>query len=241
MSKILERQKHNIVFIASPIIVENKLIDYKIYGTGFIIRDNEQQRIISCAHVYNNISSSEKNSILCGVISPFTKDLQKIKTYNFYEINFLGQHEDERADVCCFGFKNPNNDLKDYGYTRDTLCAESELNALEEFNEIRFVGFPLPNCFLQEGKGLTLIASQTIISSIKYHTKDEKIDMILIDRLVNPGSSGSPVFLNGKIIGIASGTYNNFHKIEKNIINVPVGIGIVRASNYILELLDDMK
>jgi len=86
--------------------------------------------------------------------------------------------------------------------------------------------------------GIALAASQTIISSIKYRNSDQTIDFIVIDKVVNPGSSGSPVFYKDKIIGIASNNMNQSHLIGTMLINVPVNIGLVRTSNYILELLD---
>ncbi len=63
-------------------------------------------------------------------------------------------------------------------------------------------------------------------------------DFILIDKLVNPGSSGSPAFCRGKIIGLTSGTINQTYKMGEKLINVPVGLGIIRTSNYILDLLN---
>lgn len=231
MNKIQESH-HNIVFIATR---------DKIHGTAFIVKNNHKQMIISNTHVYNQINVEERNSILCGIISPSSRNSKKIQKFEFYEINFLEQNQDPRADICCFEFKKQYDLIESYGFSTDTICTSLELDEIELLSRIHFSGYPLANDFLKMGSGITLICNEAIISSKKYTNSDEKLEAIFIDRLINPGSSGSPVFFNDKIIGITSATLNSSQKVGDSIINVPVNIGIVRASSYILELVDIIK
>jgi len=240
MDKLIHQQ-HNIVFIGVKKLLENNQVAFNIRGTGFIVKKDDKKLIVTCAHVYQQIADSEKASIFCGAISPDTKDNDAVKKYNFYDISFITQHPDPRRDVCLFEFKKSESGLESYGYEIDKLSSEDDIKKLKVMSQVEFQGFPLGNEFLQMGMGITLAASQTIISSIKYSNVDSKVDFILIDKLVNPGSSGSPVFHDEKIIGIASGTLNQTHRIGETLINVPVNIGLVRTSNYILELLNSLN
>lgn len=239
MEKIINQQ-HNIVFIGVKKLLDNGQVVFNIRGTGFIVKRDNKKFIVTCSHVYQQITSSEQSSIFCGAISPVTINDESEKKYDFYDISFVMQHPDQRRDVCLFEFKKNENNLKDYGYEIDNLQNEDGIKELKMLDTVEFQGFPLGNELLQLGMGITLAVSQTIISSIKYSSIDHKIDFILIDKLVNPGSSGSPVFHNEKIIGIASGTINQTHRIGETLINVPVNIGLVRTSNYILELLNSL-
>jgi len=228
---------HNIVFIAIKGFSENNELTVNIRGTGFILKHKGKQYIVTCAHVYQQLSVLEKRAMSCGVVSVDTKDKQ-IKKYNFYDVNFLAEHPEQRRDICLLEFKGNHDEIVDYGYDSGDLFNEIDIEKLKTTEAIFFMGYPLANEFLQMGMGVTLAASQTTISSIKYSNDDKRVDFIIIDKLVNPGSSGSPVFLKDKIIGVASGTLNKSHRIGETLINVPVNIGIIRTSNYILELLE---
>jgi len=194
-------------------------------------------RRVTCAHVYNEIPDSEKDSIFAGVSEISEK---KIKKFSFLDLKFV--RKNDARDVALFEFTDKSK-LQDYGVEEAIFADEGEIDKLKVGKKVYFAGYPLANDFLQMGMGITLAVSETIISSVKYSNRDQKIDFILIDRLVNPGNSGSPVFSEkGKIIGLTSGTLNRTQRIGESLINVPVNIGMVRpSSNYILDLLKEVE
>lgn len=243
MSNSIIPDKQNIVFIATKIKLENKTGVF-IYGTGFIVKKNDKMFVVSCEHIYKQIPETEKKSMFCGVVSPDTKDYKKIRKYGFYDIHFFKHHKEKKRDLCLFKFDDSEKvetEIKSYGYSLDIFLTESELEDKTAGESISFAGYPLANELLQQKVGLTLALDRAIISDMKYSGADERIDFIFINKTVNPGSSGSPVFLGDKIIGIASATLNRSHVIGSTFINVPVEMGIVRPSNYILELFDSVE
>lgn len=229
----LLKNEHNIVFICEKFI-ENNQISINIRGTGFIIKKSNKQFVITCAHIYEQIPEPKRTSISCGIIPEITKE--NVKSYNLYDLEIAIQNKDR--DICIFELKEKNI-LPNHGFKLDEL--ENDLSHLRFTDDVIFMGYPLANEFLQMNMGITLTASQTIISSIKFNSQDKKIDFIIIDKLVNPGSSGSPVFLNNKIIGIASNSLNYQHRIGETLINIPVNIGLIRPSLYIVDLLNSIK
>lgn len=235
----LSNELHNIVLIGVKKVINNNQVIIGIRGSGFILNNGDKQYIVTCAHVFQGIPESERNAIFCGLMSPETRDSDDVKKYEFVDISFLSQHPDQRRDICFFTFNDTSKEIKKYGYSRGDLVSDKELSKIKILDEITFTGFPLANELMQMGMGITLAASKSVISAIKYSSLDKKIDFLLIDKFINPGSSGSPVFLGNKIIGIASGTLNHTHQIGQTLINVPVNIGLIRTSNYINELLSD--
>lgn len=233
-------EMHNIVFVGVRKNIAGNRSIVNVQGTGFIVRGKDGQYIITCAHVHQHLPVFDSGSIFCGVLSPDTKDSQE-QRYDFIDIELVKKHPDDRRDVCAFAFKKTPATIKDYGYDKSILASEEDMQALRVFEGIDFAGYPLANELMQMGMGITMAASKGVISAIKYSGLDKRIDFILIDRLVNPGNSGSPVFHGNKIIGVASGTLNQTTRVGESVINIPANIGMVRPSNYILELMNDIE
>ena len=177
----------------------------------------------------------EKGSIFAGV-PQITEE--KIKRFDFLDIRLSSK--DDIRDTALFEFSDKDK-VKDYGFEQSLFMTEGEIDKLEIGEEIYFSGYPLANEFIGMGMGITLATCSSIISSIKYSNRDKKVDFILIDKLVNPGNSGSPVFVGNKILGLASGTLNQTHRIGETLINVPVNLGMVRTANYTLDLLEKIS
>ena len=218
----------NVVFIALTKQIEGKSL-LSIRGTGILLKD---LKLITCAHIYDEIPEIERSNIFAGIIE---KSNRKLKKYNFFPIK--PHKRNGERDIEIFNVEDKEMKLSSYGIEKDKLMDVAELESLIPSQDLYYPGFPLANELLNMNMGVTLIVNQCSLGSIKYRTKDETIDFILIDRQVNPGSSGSPVYFNGKIMGLASGTLNQTHAVGGNVINVPLGLGIIRTSNYILELL----
>lgn len=207
-----------------------------VRGTGFILRDKS---LVTCHHVLSNIPAIHKDNIVCW--APVAKDKSIIK-YKLFNITHVDS--DGKNDVTLFNIDMGDGDkMLGKGLEIDDLVGEGDIEKLKSGMDIHFVGYPLANELMNMGMGITQTTSKAIISSIKFRSEDGKLNFILIDKLINPGSSGSPVFIEitkgkYKILGIASGTLNQGHKIGETLINIPVSIGMLRPSNYIRGLLN---
>lgn len=233
------KSRENVVFIGIKKNIQSGQTIIGIRGSGFILKHKGEHYIVTCAHVYNEIPEADRMSIFCGLLAQETRASSDIQKYNFVDIELLAQHPDPRRDVCLFKFKEKIKDEDSYGYKTTDLVDEKYLVSIESLDDVAILGFPLANELMQMGMGITLSASKTSVGAIKFSSLDKKIDFILIDKYINPGSSGSPVFHKDKIIGLASGTLNQTHNISGAVINVPVNIGLVKTSNYIIELLNE--
>lgn len=234
MSKIINENTHNVCFIGIKKVLEDGQLAINIRGTGLILKG---KRAVSCAHVYNGIPVDSRGSIFLGISQKGGADA--IKSYDFYDTSLINKND--ARDIVLFSIKDDKNRLGEHGIIQSMLMKENQIEKLVPTTTVYFAGFPLANEFLNMGMGITFLISQCIIGAVKFSNNDKKIDFILIDKHVNPGNSGSPVFLNDKIIGLASGTINQTHKIGESLVNVPIGVGIVRTSNYILDLLSGIE
>jgi len=141
-------KEYNIVFLVVRTVDANNEFRISVRGTGFIIKKNNAQYIVSCAHVYDQIPDLEKSFIACGVRSPETKGSAQIKKYNFYSLTFIKKYSDSNKDLCLLKFKDEIEDIKDYGYTPQDLCSENEIHKLNMLDPIIFLGYPLAGEFL---------------------------------------------------------------------------------------------
>jgi hypothetical protein len=232
MQNIINDNIQNVCFIGIKKVLENGQVAFNIRGSGLLL---EGKKVISCAHVYSEIPADFSDSIFVGITQKIADE--KIQNYDFYDINLLIKND--VRDIALFTIKDEKDKLSGHGIPRSILMSEKEINNLTPTTTVYFAGFPLANEFMNMGMGVTFLISQCIIGAVKFSSKDKKVDFILVDKHINSGNSGSPVFLEGKIIGLASGTINQTTKIGESLVNVPVGVGIVRTSNYILDLLSD--
>jgi len=230
MQKTINENTHNICFIGIKKVLENGQTAFNIRGSGLVL---EGGKAVSCAHVYNEIPDEFRSLVFIGITQK--SDDYMITNYDFYEIDLINKNDGR--DIVLFSIKDPEGRLKEHGVPQSIFMTENEIKKLTPTTDIYFAGFPLANEFLNMGMGVTFLISQCIIGAVKFSGNDKKIDFVLVDKHINPGNSGSPVFLDDKIIGLASGTINQAHKIGDSLVNVPVGVGIVRTSNYILDLL----
>ncbi|MFA6493024.1 MAG: serine protease [Patescibacteria group bacterium] len=226
---MITKFEHNTVFVGIKKRVNANQTAINIRGSGVIV---ENGRLVTCAHVYNEVPDQDKNSFFCGV--PMRVIGHKTEYQSF---DLVKKEMDIKNDIAVFEIKNFDYYKTQFGFKKTDFMTNNQINGLKRTNKIYFIGFPLANEFLQMNLGITLSASECIVGAMKYRDQDDTIDFILIDKLVNPGNSGSPVYKGKKIIGLASGTFNQAHKIGDMLINVPVSIGIIRPANYIRELI----
>lgn len=225
---MIKKLEKNTVFIGIKKKISESQFAINIRGTGIIIEDG---KLITCAHIYNEIQEVDRSSLFCGiplVESDFNTE------YRSFDIKMISS--DQQNDLSLFEINDFDGHKADFGFKKNDFMTLSDLKKIKRTDKARFIGFPLANEFLQMGLGITLSASECIIGAIKYRNNGS-LDFILIDKLVNPGNSGSPLYKGGKIIGLTSGTFNQTHKIGDALINVPVSIGIVRTANYIRDII----
>lgn len=232
MQKFINENAHNVCFIGIKKILENSQVAFNIRGTGLILKD---KKVVTCSHIYNEIPPDFRDSIFLGISKKGATETNII--YDSYKTTLITKND--ARDIAVFSINDENNTLDEHGVDESALMTEEEIKKLEPTTPVYFAGFPLANEFLNMGMGITFLISQCIIGAVKFNNNDKKIDFVLVDKHINPGNSGSPVFLKNRIIGLTSGTINQTHKIGESLVNVPVGVGIVRASNYVLELLSE--
>ncbi len=118
-----------------------------------------------------------------------------------------------------------------------------------EGTPIGVIGFPrglsLPDSYSSVSDiQLTPLLQVGVVSGILPMSGDPKPDRFVLDVMINPGSSGSPVFLeNGSVIGIAQATRIAFHRLqildeeggviesERHGISIPIGLGLAIPSS----------
>ena len=225
---MLNKLETNTVLIGIKKKISEEQYAVNIRGTGVLLKNG---RLVTCAHIYSQISDDEKKSIFCGV--PINIDGKNIE-YSSFDIKI--SKLDDKHDLALFEVLDFGKHTENFGIAKSDFMTITELEAIERTKEAHFIGFPLANEFLQMGLGITLSASECSIGAVKY-TNEGVLDFILIDKLVNPGNSGSPLYIGKKIVGLTSGTFNQTHKIGDALINVPVSLGIVRTSNYIRDII----
>lgn len=229
--------ENNVVMVGIKKIGDDGQELINVRGSGFLV---EGGRLITCHHVFAGIPVDSRRNVVCW--SPYERK-NNITKYSIYDISLVGS--DIRNDIALFMVHKNDSKKKLLGEglrVRDLISSSNIIN-VKPGADIYFLGYPLANEFLGIGMGITQTVSKAVVSSIKYRGEDNQLDFMLIDKLINPGSSGSPVFIKikgkYKILGIASGTLNKSHKIGETLINIPVSIGMLRASPYIYKLIKD--
>jgi hypothetical protein len=229
----LNNNQKNVAFIVLK-KKQGEQFSLNIRGTGLL---TEGKKIISCAHIYDEISSTDRGDIYCGIMDS-SESISKVRAYRIIPMEESPVKTDKENDLIIFEIIDYANVLDEKeGFKRSDFLDTDAINSIKAGEDIYFSGFSLANELMSLGMGITLTTDKCVISNIKYRA-DSSTNFILVDKQINPGGSGSPVFYKSKIAGIASGTLNRPYNTSTAIVQVPVGIGIVRSSNYILKILE---
>jgi hypothetical protein len=227
---------NNIVFIGFKKGEKEGKLLINIRGTGLLLKNG---RVMTCSHVYEEMPENERDSIFCGI--SYGDASENVRNYKSFDLKFIKKHE---MDLALFEIKEKGKIPDGYGIDEKILMTEKEINNMYPSERILFAGFPMSNEFLKMGMNITLIVNECIVGALKYRNSNKKIDFILIDKTVNIGNSGAPVFYKDKIIGLTKGNILQVHKItnklgEEGQINIPADIGVVGTSNYMIQLLEN--
>lgn len=230
-NNIIQEYHQNIAFIGIKRKTQSGELNISIRGSGFILGDSQ---FVTNAHIIDQIPKDFISSLFCGV---YKKSDQNDKIAEYTPFSLKIDKKNVEKDIAILDIVDSKYSPGEKKIGESNLLTEAEIGDLGFADDLYFAGFPLANDFIRMNMGITLIASKCVVGNKKYD-KNGKIDFLLIDKIVNPGNSGSPIFFQNKILGIVSGTIDRINKNKDENIKIPSGIGIVRTSNYILDLLE---
>lgn len=225
--EIIDRNRNAIILldVLKPEGVGHQI---SVRGTGFII--SPEGKFITCAHVYKEIP--EKDLEFLGARVSSKTDSRGITIYERYGVRLLKM--DQENDIVLMEIINHNKiafaTIKDFGGS----------SALQEGDEVIFIGYPLATEFLGLQFGITMTSSSSIISSVKRRGVDGSLHFFMIDTHVNNGASGSPVFSveSGKVIGVISGRISTKISLpDGKMVDIPASMGICRPIQYVETLI----
>lgn len=225
LPKKIKQAKQAIVAIGLD-LGENKM---NILGSGFI----SEGKIITCAHLFNNLSPEQKQNIKANVLTEaLDKDLEKYQWLAIREFK-----KEEKDDIAVFEFsETPPKDLSSIGLT----LADSE--SVEVGQGVYFIGFPYAAQLINDGFGITLVVNQGIVSNIKRDgmNPERKRNWLIVDAISNPGNSGCPVIdlETSEVIGVMSISFRTKSQTNPELdIREPMHIAGAKPINLVKELL----
>lgn len=200
-----------------------------ILGSGFAISDSG--KILSAAHVYNQIPQEQVNNLKALVLKEYGAD--GIDHYAWHNLELL--KKDDQNDLAVFQVKNYSN----------TLLRKLELGDSDQVEvgmDAYFIGFPYAAQLMNDGMGITLIVNKGMISNIKRDGVDPRHqkNWFIIDAISNPGNSGCPLIdmENNKVIGVMSIAFRMQSKVNPQLdIREPMHIAGSKPINLAREII----
>ena len=198
-----------------------------ILGSGFI----SGGRIITCAHLLNNLNSEQIGSLKANVFLETVGD--SLEKYQWIPITLF--KKEDRDDLAVFEFQQTPKDLKN--------LAIGNSENIEVGQDVYFIGFPYAAQLINDGFGITLVANKGMVSNIKRDGADanKKRNWFIIDAISNPGNSGCPV-LNAEtneVIGVMSISFRTPSQVMKELdIREPMHIAGAKPINLVKQLLN---
>ncbi len=199
-----------------------------IVGSGFIVNDD---KIITAAHVYNQLNNENKNGLMANVMVGKIQD--DVERYQWIPIKFINKNDVD--DIAIFQLTDTKNIL-----SKGLELGDSE--KVEIGQEAFFMGFPYAAQLVNDGFGLTLIVNRGIISNIKRDGVDpnHKRNWLIVDAISNPGNSGCPLVdaETGKVIGVMTIAFRTQSQTMKGLdIREPMHIAGAKPINLVKNLL----
>lgn len=196
-----------------------------ILGSGFI----HNGKIITCAHLLNNLKEEQIKSLKASVMVEQKGDMEGYAWLPIKEYK-----KDVANDLAVFEFEKAPEDLK------NLTLADSE--SVEIGQEAYFIGFPYAAQLINDGFGMTLVVNKGIVSNVKRDGADaeHKRNWFIIDGISNPGNSGCPVINaeTNEVIGVMSISFRTASQTVKELdIREPMHIAGAKPINLVKELL----
>ena len=197
-----------------------------ILGSGFI----SGGKIITCAHLLNNLSEEQIKSLKANVmVEQVGSDMER---YQWMPIKLF--KKDIKNDLAVFEFEQAPENIK------NVSLRDSE--DVEVGQDVYFIGFPYAAQLMNDGFGVTLVVNKGMISNIKRDGTDpeKKRNWFIIDAISNPGNSGCPVIdlETNEVIGVMSISFKTASQVMKELdIREPMHIAGAKQINLVKELL----
>lgn len=206
-----------------------------ILGSGFIV--DRTGRIVSCAHLLNNLNDDQKKGLMANVmVAQPGKDLEAYKWIPIKEIS-----KDVKDDLAVFQLQEVPFDSAQ-GKSDIKFLEMGDSENVEVGQETYFIGFPYAAQLINDGFGVTLVVNKGIVSNIKRDGTDpeKKRNWLIIDAISNPGNSGCPVIDvdSNKVIGVMSISFRTPSMTVKDLdIREPMHIAGAKPINLVNKLL----
>jgi S1-C subfamily serine protease len=204
-----EKLSEKIKLVRSSIIAigfSPELNKITITGSGFCV--SEGGRILTAAHIYNQTPPQFQSKLMA--MTMIKQESNGLEHYKWLPLDLV--KKEDKDDLAVF-------QVSDY---KQTLLKPLELGDSEKVEvgqEAYFIGFPYAAQLMNEGLGITLVASRAIISNIKQdgHNITHPRNWFIIDAISNPGNSGCPLIDEeaNKIVGIMSIAFRTKSKVQK--------------------------
>lgn len=198
-----------------------------ILGTGFF---NTEGKIITCAHLLNNLTEEQIGNLKANVMIKQDGDLE---TYQWMPITLPKDKKDIKNDLAIFEILN-------ISHIKGLQLGDSE--KVEVGQDVYFIGFPYAAQLINDGFGITLVANKGIISNIKRDGVESTHprNWFIVDAISNPGNSGCPLIdlETNEVIGVMSISFRTPSQVMKELdIREPMHIAGAKPINLAKELL----
>lgn len=203
-----------------------------ILGSGFV--SDKFGKIITCAHLLNNLTEEQIKSLKANVmIEQPGKDLEVYKWIPI-KISDKEKNVSVKNDLAVFQLEEIPQNIK--------FLDIGDSEQVEIGQETYFIGFPYAAQLINDGFGITLVVNKGIISNIKRDGTDpeRKRNWLIIDAISNPGNSGCPVIdaETNKVIGVMSISFRTQSQVQKDLdIREPMHIAGAKPINLVKELV----
>ena len=207
---------------ATIILREGNSLEQITYSTGFFIEYNKKKYCVTTAHIlYDAIRKGfHKENLKAEVL---------LNNQTIQMKHFLKTSENDGIDVWIFKPTSEDESVPAFSVSRSM-----KEKTLSPGTDIIFCGFPEA---FQSGNKLsfTYMTRKCIIAAISYLSAQDLRSIYIIDSLVNPGDSGSPVInlANAELVGYVKGFRYNPQTPTKEL-----GLGVVIPINYVLKIID---
>lgn len=202
-----------------------------IVGSGFAVSDDG--KILSSAHLYNNLKPENIPNLMGMIVEKEEKD--GLTYYKWLPLKLIEGRKNDKDDVVLFQLEGYENTL-----LNKINLGDSE--NIEVGDKVYFIGFPYAAQLINDGFGVTLIVNEGIISNIKRDGIDpnHKKNWFIVDAISNPGNSGCPLIKldTNEVIGIMAIAFRTQSKNQPQLdIREPMHIAGARPINLAKDLL----